>query len=84
MARIWRGVCAAVNPVSTGLTGWWCHSALRHTLTGYGLTGRQRRVLRRSTPPMGPWTRGSSARPSARQMRARRQAIDELVSRDKL
>jgi hypothetical protein len=84
MTRIWRHLCAAVNPVSTALTRWWCHSALRNTLTGYGLTPRQRRLLRRSTPPMGPWTRGSSARPSARQMQARRQAIDELLTRDNL
>ena len=35
MNRIWRQVCAAINPVSTAAARWWCHSArtddqLRH------------------------------------------------------
>ena len=46
MSRIGRRVRAAVNPVSTAATGWWCHSALRHVLTGYGPTARQRRFIR--------------------------------------
>jgi hypothetical protein len=47
MNRIWRQVCAAINPVSTAAAGWLCHSALRHMLTGYGPTAQQRRVIRR-------------------------------------
>ena len=38
MNRIGRRMRAAVNPVSTAATRWWCHSALRHMLTGYGPT----------------------------------------------
>jgi hypothetical protein len=34
MNRIGRRISAAVNPVSTAATRWWCHSAIRHTLTG--------------------------------------------------
>jgi hypothetical protein len=47
MSRIGRRVRAAVNPVSTAATGWWCHSVLRHMLTGYGPTAGQRRFIRR-------------------------------------
>jgi len=36
MNQVRRRVSAAVNPVSTAATRWWCHSALRHMLTGYG------------------------------------------------
>ena len=36
MSRIGRRVRAAVNPLSTAATRWWCHSAVRHMLTGYG------------------------------------------------
>lgn len=42
MNQIRRRVCTAFNPVSTAATRWWCHSALRHMLTGYGPTARQR------------------------------------------
>jgi hypothetical protein len=75
MNRIRRAVNAAVNPVSTAATSWWCHSALRHMLTGHGPTARQRRLIR-----PGP----SDARftPSAGQMEARKKAIDELLARD--
>lgn len=75
MAGIWRRVCDAVNPVSTSFTSWWCHSALRHVLTGYGPTPRQRRLMRRGTL-------GTGSAPSAEQMEARRKAIDELLKRD--
>ena len=47
MFRIGRRVRAAVNPVSTAATRWWCYSALHHMLTGYGPTARQRRLIRR-------------------------------------
>jgi ribosomal protein S18 acetylase RimI-like enzyme len=40
-----RRVRALINPWSTALTRWWCHSAARVTLTGYGqrADGRRRR-----------------------------------------
>jgi hypothetical protein len=91
MNRIGRRVCAAVNPVSTAVTGWWCHSAIRHQLTGYGPTGygptgygptgygptaRQRRLIRRGV------IRGNSITPSAEQMKARATAIDQLLGQD--
>jgi hypothetical protein len=76
MSRIGRRVRAAVNPVSTALTARWCHSALRHMLTGYGLTARQRRLIRRGM------IRGVGRTPSAEQMKARAAAIDELMGRD--
>jgi hypothetical protein len=87
MAGIWRRVCAMVNPVSTAFSRWWCHSALRHMLTGhrstgYGPTARQRRIRRSGAPVAGPWTRGTVVTPSAKQMEARRRAIDDLLSRD--
>jgi hypothetical protein len=46
MSWIGRRTRAAVNPVSTAATRWWCHSALRHMLTGYGPTVSQRRLIR--------------------------------------
>jgi hypothetical protein len=49
MNQIRRRVNAAVNPVSTAATRWWCHSALRHMLTGYGPTARQRHLIRHET-----------------------------------
>jgi hypothetical protein len=76
MSRIGRRVRAAVNPVSTAATGWWCHSALRHVLTGYGPTARQRRFIRRGM------IQGADRRPSAEQMKARAAAIDQLLDRD--
>jgi len=65
MSRIERRVRAAVNPVSTAATGWWCQSAVRHMLTGHGPTARQRRLIRHT--------------PSAEHMKARAAAIDELL-----
>jgi hypothetical protein len=75
MNRITRRLRAAVNPVSTALTGWWCHSAWRHTLTGHGPAARQRRLLRHDTH------RGTGSTPSAEQMNARKDAVDELLGR---
>jgi hypothetical protein len=82
MTRIRRRVNAAVNPVSTAFTRWWCHSALRHMLTGYGPTARQRRLIRRGTPVMRRDTPGGGFAPSADQLDARRRAIDDLLSQD--
>jgi hypothetical protein len=70
MNQINRRLRAAVNPVSTALTTWWCHSAWRRRLTGHGPTARQRRRLRHDV------LRGT---PSAEQMDARRDAIDERL-----
>jgi hypothetical protein len=72
MNRIERHVRAAINPVSTAATRWWCHSAMRHLLTGYGPTAQQRRFIRRGVP-------GPGHTPSAEQMKARAKAIDELL-----
>jgi hypothetical protein len=74
MNRIWRRVCAAVNPVSTAVTRWWCLSATRHVLTGHGPTASQRRLIRRTRGP-------AHVTVSAQQMKARAAAIDELLSR---
>ena len=76
MSRIGRRIRAAVNPVSTAATRWWCHSALRHMLTGYGPTARQRRLIRHGM------IQGTGRRPSAEQMKARAAAIDQLLDRD--
>jgi hypothetical protein len=75
MNRIRRSLNAAVNPMSTAATRWWCHSALRHALTGHGPTASQRRLIRPGPP-------GVRATPSAAQMEARKRAIDDLLSRD--
>ena len=92
MNRIRRRVNAAVNPVSTAVTGWWCRSAWRHVLTGHGPTARQRRLIRyrapgirRGTPGIRRGTPGTgftlSAEQRAEQMKARAAAIDDLLSR---
>lgn len=86
MNRIRRRVGAAVNPASTAVTTWWCHSALRHMLTGHGPTARQRRLIRHGTPGIRRGTPGTGFTPSAeqmaKQMKARARAIDDLLSRD--
>ena len=74
MSRIGRRVRAAVNPLSTTATRWWCHSALRHRLTGYGPTATQRRLIRRGV------IRGADRAPSPAQMRSRAAATDVLLS----
>jgi hypothetical protein len=73
MARIGLRLRAVVNPVSTAVTRWWCHSAVRHALTGYGPTARQRRLVRREM------IRSAGRVPSAAQMKARRAAADRLL-----
>jgi hypothetical protein len=85
MNRIRRRVSAAVNPVSTAVTRWWCHSALRHMLTGHGPTARQRRLIRHGTPGIRHGTPGTGFTPSAEQvaeqMKARGRAIDDTQAR---
>lgn len=85
MNRLRRRLSAAVNPWSTAITSWWCHSALRHVLTGYGPTARQRRLMSRAAPAV---RRGESgvgvalpAEQKAEQMRARAKVIDDLLGR---
>jgi hypothetical protein len=75
MNRIERRVRATVNPLSTALTGSWCHSVMRHMLTGYGPTARQRQLIRHET-------RRASTMPSAEQMKARATAMTKLLGRD--
>ena len=96
MNRIGRRVCAAVNPVSTAVTGWWCHSAIRHLLTGYGPTGYGPTGYGPTgygPTGYGPTARqrrlirrgvirGNSSTPSAEQMKARATAIDQLLGQD--
>jgi hypothetical protein len=76
MNRAGRRVRAAVNPLSTGLTRWWCHSAVRHLLTGHGPAARQRAVMRRGM------AQGTVQAPSAATMTARAAAVDEVLRRD--
>jgi hypothetical protein len=86
MNQIRRRVSAAVNPVSTAATRWWCHSALRHMLTGYGPTARQRHLIRHGTPVIRHETQASRFEPSSEQkaerMKGRARAIDDLLARD--
>ncbi len=74
------------NRVSTAAARWWCHSAWRHLLTGYGATARQRRFMIRGTPVIRPGTPGAGFTPSAEQMaeqmKTRAKAIDDLLGRD--
>jgi hypothetical protein len=51
-----RRMRAMVNPWSTALTRWWCHSAARFALTGYGrrADGRRWRDTVRPTPADAP------------------------------
>jgi hypothetical protein len=86
MNQIRRRVSAAVNPVSTAATRWWCHSALRHMLTGYGPTARQRHLIRQQQRLVRHQTQGGRFEPSAEQraeqMKGRARAIDDLLGRD--
>lgn len=75
MPQIGRRVRGVVNPVSTAASRWWCHSALRHTLTGHGPTTRQRQLIR---PAM---TQTARRAPSAAQMQGRAAAVDQLLDR---
>ena len=80
MSQLGRRIRAAVNPMSTAATRWWCHSAVRRMLTGYGPTARQRRLIHSGPTPGGP-ADGSPS--SAAVMQARAAAIDALLSRDR-
>jgi hypothetical protein len=69
MSRIGKRVRDAVNPLSTAATSWWCHSALRYRLTGYG------------RPPRLPSHQAAGRAPSAEAMAARAAAVDQLLAR---
>jgi hypothetical protein len=88
MNRIRRRVSAAVNPWSTAASRWWCQSALRHLLTGYGPTGRQRRMMSREAPDIRREASDTGVTQSrelkAEQMKARAKAIDDLLGRPDL
>jgi hypothetical protein len=45
MNTVERRVRAMINSMSTAFTRWWCHSAARFALTGYG-PGRRRALPR--------------------------------------
>lgn len=83
MNRLGRLVRAAANPASTAATRWWCHSALRRWLTGYGPTASQRRVTSHGAsvtrPGAAPGGFARSADQKTDQMRARAKAIDDLL-----
>jgi hypothetical protein len=80
VSQLERRVRAAVNPVSSAATRWWCHSALRRLLTGYGPTAGQRRLIRSRVLRSGP---AAGSPPSADLMKARAAAIDALLSRER-
>jgi hypothetical protein len=67
---------AAVNPVSTAGTRWWCHSDLRRLLTGHRPAASQRQFIHRAPGRRGP---AAGPAPSPEVMRARAAAIDELL-----
>ncbi len=80
MSQVGRRVRAAVNPVSTAATRWWCQSAVRRALTGYGPTARQRRLTRLG---VNRGRQAAGAPPSAELMKARAAAIGALRSRER-
>jgi hypothetical protein len=75
MNRIERRLRAAVNPASTAFAGWWCHGNIRHLLTGRGPAPSQGRLIRTGR-------RAVAFTPSAEQLKARADAIDELLSQN--
>ena len=85
MNRLRRRINAAVNPASTAATRWWCHSALRRILTGYGRAPRRRLTPGDRTPVMPAGAPGNGT-PSPEQMtehmKARAKAVDYVVGRD--
>jgi len=75
MSKIGRHVRAAVNPVSTAATRWWCQSGMRRLVTGHGPTAEQRRLILQMR-------RGAGPAPNPEQMKERAAAIDRLLGRD--
>lgn len=54
MNTVERRVRAMINPWSTALTRWWCHSAVRFALTGYGAPRGRGHDVPRPTPADAP------------------------------
>ncbi len=54
MNTVERRVRAMINPWSTALTRWWCHSAARLALTGHGAPRGRGRDVPRPTPADAP------------------------------
>jgi hypothetical protein len=54
MNTVERRVRAMINPWSTALTRWWCHSAARFALTGYGAPRGRGHDVPRPTPAVAP------------------------------
>ena len=54
MNTVERRVRAMINPWSTALTRWWCHSAARFALTGHGAPRGRGREVPRPTPADAP------------------------------
>ena len=75
MSKIGRRVRAAVNPLSTAATRWWCQSGMRRAATGHGPTANQRSLIREMR-------RGAGPTPDPEQMKERAAAIDQLLGRD--
>lgn len=54
MNTVERRVRAVINPWSTAFTRWWCHSAARFALTGYGTPRGRGHDVPRPTPADAP------------------------------
>ena len=80
MSKIGRRVRAAVNPVSSAATRWWCLSAPRRMLTGHGPTAAHRRLIREQRA--GRLTAAANCTPSAELMKSRARALDALLSKN--
>jgi hypothetical protein len=80
MSKIGRRVRAAVNPVSTAATRWWCLSAPRRMLTGHGPTAAQRRLIREQRA--GRLASAADLTASAELMKSRARALDDQLSKN--
>lgn len=54
MNTVERRVRAMINPLSSALTRWWCHSAARFVLTGHGAPRGRGQGVSRPTPADAP------------------------------
>lgn len=54
MNTVERRLRAIINPWSTALTGWWCHSAARFALTGHGAPRGRGHHVSRPRPAAAP------------------------------
>jgi hypothetical protein len=85
MNTVERRVRATINPMSTAFTRWWCHSAARFALTGYGPARRRAfpRSQRDAYPTRGaaPATAIQRAENKTRHMKARAGAVRRAEDR---